>query len=509
MRWSAAMTGDVADLLSAHLLRRDGQEDLCFATWSPSTGRTRQTALLRGAVLPQPGERRVHDNASFLPDYLFRAAREAARQGLGLAFAHSHPFASGWQSMSGPDRIAEARVAVLARELTCMPLLGLTLAGVGTWSARAWSGHGRDVASTDFVNVRVVGNGLAVSYNDALVPAPPPQETHARTIHTWGGKMQATIARLRVAVVGAGSVGMTVADVLARTGLECVGVFEFDGVEWVNLDRLRGATKLDALLQRPKLHVARRLLAEGATAARPRHEFYDLSICESEGFARLLDFDLIFSCVDRPWPRHVLNTVAYADLIPVIDGGLRAFRHHDGSLRNAYWRTTIARPGRACLACLEQYNPAFVQLERDGSLEDPSYLTALPYDSPLRSRQNVAIFATAVAASLLQQFVSSVVQPSGCSDPGPLRFSARDHSVVRDTRSCEDDCPYLTSIACGDLRLDPTGVHLAAERARRGRQASPSVVRLARAAEDLSHRGRGALSRILRRVNQPPLSMVS
>ena len=484
MQFSASMTGEVGAAFASHLLRDDGQEDLCFAPWSPSTGSTRTTAIVGTPVPPTSGDRHVHGNASFEPEYALRAAHIVAKAGKGLAFAHSHPGGRGWQDLNAVDQEAEARIANLAREVTGLPLVGLTLAGDHAWSARVWDGVGRNVFPRVCHSVRVIGEAFGTTFNNSLVPIPTAGATQVRTIHTWGESVQAKLARLRVAVAGVGSVGMIVAETLARSGVECVGVFDFDTVELVNMDRLRGAGRRDAYLGRSKTEVAHRLLQEGSTAKTPRHEFYEFSVCEPEGLAHLLDFDLVFSCVDRPWPRHVLNTIAYADQIPVIEGGLRVLRHPDGSLRNAYWRSTVVRPGRPCFACLGPYDPAHGQLERDGSLDDPSYIAGLPRGAALQSRENVAAFSVSVAGALLQQFISYVVSPSGIGDPGPLRFSARDHTIERDPTRCQMGCPYQASTGGGDARLDPTARHAVAEQARRKRHAVPLPVRAGRAVSD-------------------------
>lgn len=492
-RTSVAMTAALDGQLQAHLLRTDGQEDLCFATYKQSTGRNRRTALLRRIVLPQRGERSVHGNATFTGDFVLRAANEAATQGEGVALLHSHPRGSGRQGMSGPDEDAERSYAHLVHAITGQPLVGMTLAGEdGAWGARIWTENG---TSADCESVRVVGDRLKVTWHNDLRPAPVINASQARTVSGWGEATQADLARLRVLVIGAGSVGLDVGLRLAATGVQHVAVMDFDTVEVVNLDRLIGATRLDAHLQRSKIEVAARLLSRAATARQPEIAAHDLSICEPSGHDIALDYDVIFSCVDRPWPRAVLNTLAYADLIPVIDGGIGIDPFPDGQgMRSATWRTHVIRPGRPCLACNKQLDLGRVQADRTGALDNPAYIKGMEH-SFRPTNQNVAALSCSVSAGLLAQFVSLTVAPGGQGDPGPLRYSLASHAVEHlldypDYQS-GGNCHFEAATAVGDGRIPLTGVHELANRRRAERQVRRS----------LPDRVVAAVSRVLARVN--------
>lgn len=485
-RFSVAMAGEADRQLTAHLVRDDGQEDLCMAVYRPSNGATRLTALVAEVVLPEDGETTVRGTVSFTGGYVLRAVERAAAVGGGVVILHSHPGGSDWQAMSGPDRDAEASYANLVRETTGWPLVGMTLAGATRrWSARFWArGVGTSVTAVPCENVRVIDTQLRTSWNPVLVPTPRSTPTQVRSVSCWGPRTHADITRLQVLVVGAGTLGIDVAVRLAATGLQSIDVMDFDTMKLINLDRIVGATALDVLLKRSKVEVAERLLRCSATADAFRAETIEGSVCEPDQFLQALDYDLIFCCVDdHPWPRSVLNTLAYTDLIPVIDGGIHIDAFEDGEgMRNATWRSHVLRPGRPCMACNGQIDLGKVQVDKDGLMENAAYIAGLPpADRP--QSQNVAVLAVSATASLLAQFVSFVAAPAGLGDPGPLRYSLSTHDLEHVAATTRKHCPVEASTLAGDRRQVLLGEHPAAraEIHSRSRAARRPAIRVLRA----------------------------
>ena len=134
-----------------------------------------------------------------------------------------------------------------------------------------------------------------------------------------------------------------------------------------------------------------------------------MSLLSQTGIKAALDCDILFSCVDRPLPRHVLNTLAYSHLIPVIDGGIIAKVDSAGIPLHVDWRIHTVGPGLRCLICLGAVSRSDVALERDGLLDNPDYIANLPdHDRAVNSRRNVFAFSLSVAAHMSLHFAKLV-----------------------------------------------------------------------------------------------------
>lgn len=457
MRFAIAFAESTAAIAERHLLRDDGQEDLAFAIWYPSVGAARTTALIHHVLLPERGERRVHGNASFLPEYFQRAIRSALRSRGGIALMHSHPAGSAWQGVgeeTDDDFIAEAGHAGAASTVG-HPLVGLTLAGkTRAWSARFWQRAGaRKYMPAECESVRVAGDALRMSFGPSL-PVPPPKEELRRTVSMWGEKLQGVFGRLRVGVVGAGSVGSLVAETLARMGVGRLSVIDFDRVERHNLDRLLHAH--EEHIGKLKVDVLKPELQKSGTASGFEVNVVAKSLVDAPAYRAALDCDVLFSCVDRPWPKRILNHLAYAHLIPVIDGGI-AIMVAGGKLKHADWSVHTSGPGRACLECVGGYDPALVSAEMEGYLDLPAYIEGLPESHHLRRNENVFPLSMSLAAHEVLQFVALVTGMKGMHNVGEQRYHYFPGTMDANRKTkCLPGCPHAALAGTGDSKSPST-----------------------------------------------------
>lgn len=438
MRFEVALSAEANSASSGHLLQHyrtnDLQEDLCFGLWRPSTGNQRYTALVHEILLPQEGERLLHGNASFQPNYLARVIRTARQEQAGVAFMHSHP-GPGWQGMSTADVAAERDVLAYPAGATGLPLVGLTIGSDGYWSSRFWKRDGDSMRRHWCAKTRVVGpKSYQIHSNDHIEPPPERREVLRRTFDTWGRDAQSTISRLRVGIVGLGSVGSIVAEAVARIGVARITLIDPDCVEEHNLDRLLHATTSD--IGKKKVKVASQAIHRNATADGVDIIEIPMSVHDREAYGAALDCDVIFSCVDRPVARDVLNYIAQAHLIPVIDGGISVETDTSkDKLFSAHWRAHLVTPYHQCLRCSGQYNSSNVVMELDGSLTDPTYIRDLP-ESERNRNQNVFPFSLSVAAMEVNLMIRYMLSP----DWWPLVRQQDYQFVTADLRTLNNEC---------------------------------------------------------------------
>ncbi len=282
-----------------------------------------------------------------------------------------------------------------------------------------------------------------MTYHPELLPPPVSSESQVATVSVWGEEKQADLARVHVGIVGLGSVGSIVAEALSRIGMRWVSLIDHDCMEMRNLDRTLGATREDALQRAPKVAVAERLVQASHTAEQFHVESYHGSLLQPEGLQRALDCDVLFSCVDRPLPRHLLNALAYAHLIPVVDGGILV-KVEKRRLIHADWRVHTVGPGRPCMLCLDALRREDIALDRAGLLDDPAYIKGLgPEFNPVLSRQNVFPFSLNVASLEVLQFIGLVTGQSRIGGIGGQIYHCYPGSTeLIDKQECLQECEY-------------------------------------------------------------------
>jgi molybdopterin-synthase adenylyltransferase len=363
--------------------------------------------------------------------------------------------------MSDDDIATERGIAPSAFGATGLPLVGMTIGSDAVWSSRSWQRVGPgQYTRQEAESVRVVGQNLSTTYHPRLRPPPKPIIELERTVSAWGAKTQADIARTRIGIVGVGSVGSIVAEILVRSGVSDVTLIDPDRVEFRNLDRMIHATREDAKSKRLKVDVVGDALLLHATAENPTVTRVDLGVQYESALLHALDCDVLLLAVDRPWPRHVLNVISRAHLIPVLDAGIHVRSSSGTRLVGASWKVVPTGMGMRCLQCERQYDASEVALERSGQLDDPHYIAGLPEGHRLKGHENVAVFSMACASEQALQLFHRIIHPCGVPAPGTQTYqfviAQLDSTPQRTT--CDENCSVPTYELVGDLANNALGL---------------------------------------------------
>jgi hypothetical protein len=366
---------------------RSAQWDQLYNHLFPGDRDEHGAVLLCGAVRTDRGFRLVVrevvsaiDGVDYVPGtrgyrhldgtFVTRQLRRAKDLGLVYLAAHNH---------AGDGQVAFSRSDLDSHERGYPTLLNVNSEAVGglVLSRQAVAG---DIwlpggARTNSVLTSVVGDSLERRTKSGALPVgrhvsgPAIGDANfVRQALIFGSAGQELLGKLRVGIVGAGGVGMLIAQALGRLGVGEFVIADPDHISSSNLPRLPEARLRDANgwlgnglvgrigsrlgMSRPtsKVSLARRIIARANPHAHVQTIRAD--IADDPVARQLRSCDFIFLAADTMLARDVVNQIAYQYLIPTLQVGSKVVLNPaDGSVTDVFGVVRSLGAAAGCLRC--------------------------------------------------------------------------------------------------------------------------------------------------------------
>jgi hypothetical protein len=326
------------------------------------------------------------------------AIRRAMQRGLstgdGVFHVHIHDH-NGKPSLSSTDR----------RELR--PMMQ-SIRNAAPQSAHGLLVLSRDAAyadvllptSSQFQPIpKIIVVGFAMSLLARSVTCPDDRERFSRQSFL-GEFAEQDIINYCVGIIGLGGGGSHIAQQLAHVGFSTFSLFDADVVESTNLNRLIGATLVDAEKSASKVEVASRLIKGVNPSARIdaiRSRWQDAP-------DRLRACDIVFGCVDSFAERRDLEITTRRYLIPYLDIGLDVHKSGEEPPRMA-GQVILSMPGELCMSCLGFLTQAKLAREAE------QYGAAGPRPQVVWANGVLASSAVGVALDLITDWTQTLRGP--------------------------------------------------------------------------------------------------
>lgn len=383
--------------LKEHLFPGDGLEAVAIAICGRSIHDNHHTLVVQD-IIPVPYDVCIERHGDFVhwpTDFINSLLEIASKKKLAIVKIHCHPMY--YEQFSELDNESDQTLftSIHAWLDDDMPHASCIMLPDGRLFGRFFfndlsqeSVHEIIIAGSDFIKWKY---NLADSYID--------NQAQTRNQQTFGKKTTALLNGLKIGVVGCSGTGSPTIEMLTRLGVGKLVIVDPDYVDTVNLNRIIGSTKQDALTQIHKTKVMKRNIANIDIGTEVIA--FASNILNKNVIKELADCDVIFGCVDSVEGRHILNIISSHYIIPLIDLGVRLDADGKGGIDSINGSVHYVQPHGSSLYSrgvydLEQLRSESIQRTNKNEYERNGYLAKAGESSPAVISVNMQVASTAV-----------------------------------------------------------------------------------------------------------------
>lgn len=445
--WSVVFPEKVFARLHAHLFPGDNDEHgAIIAAGIAETSRGTKL-LVRDLFLAEDGLDYVAGQrgyrmlrAEFIRDRVLHCRDER----LVYLAVHNHPGSTGIVAFSGDDLASHERGYPALLDISCGMPVGALVFGQDAVAGEIWLPGCSRVPLT---SARILGKKLTILRGSPFLKDAKHDDRYDRQARIFGDRGQEILRHAKVGVIGAGGVGMSIVENLARLGVGHILIVDPQRVEPTNIPRLTGASEFDALpwftrqmmprcvrriakrLATPKVRLACRIAKRANRHIKIEPIFGDY--CDDHVAKQFLDCDFIFLAADTMQARALFNATVYQYLIPGIQVGSKVLIDKaSGDVLDVYSVARPVTPDSGCLWCNGLIDRKKLQEE---SL-DCDALRAMNYiDEPEVTAPSVITLNAIGVAIACNDFLFFMTGLAADDSPGDyIRYQPLKRSVVFD-----------------------------------------------------------------------------
>lgn len=406
---------DLWNKARAHLLDTKG-ERFAFFSCGVSDG-PRGLSFLARELLPIPD-----DGIELAGGYkvkvpaLLKVTNRARKTGDALVECHSHPWVDDDVEFSDTDLYGlKEFVPYILEDLPGQPYAA-TVWGANSLDALCWRSPGKSELMDEVV---IVGRTVVRLHctstlrGKSVVGKEGSSTTRGRMSRQELAIEQAGQRRVRstkVGIIGLGGLGSYIAQQLAYQGIRDFVLVDPDTVDGTSLNRLVGAGPADIGML--KVDVASREISRISGTEQLSIQAFASNLRTVSVLQSLKGVDVIIGCLDNDGARLILNELACAYLIPLIDCAV-GINVEGGKIVEAGGRVVTVLPDGPCLLCCKEIDigQAYNDLS---SPDEVARRRALGYAGPETAAASVISLNGVVASIGAQEFLALVtgIRPS-------------------------------------------------------------------------------------------------